>query len=108
MKFSQDVTLIGVVGKKGSGTLDNGDAWSTDRAELHVLSQFDEADAMAHGQTVNVYQIQDYAANYEAAKLLIDQRITIDFEMVAAKKLGQAPKMVARAFRAANSAKKAS
>lgn len=100
MKFSNTVTLLGVVGKKGNGTLDDGTAWATDRVELHCLTEFDSADSMAHGNTVQVHQIQDYNAHYDKAKACIGQKVVIDFELVASKKLGQAPKMVARSFSA--------
>ncbi len=98
MKFKNQLNLVGVVGKKGSGTLDNGQAWATDRVELHCLAAFDDSDSMSHGQTVVVHHIDDYAQNYENAKALIGQDIIIDFEMIAAKKLGQAPKLIARSF----------
>ena len=98
MKFEQTATLIGVVGKKGSGKLDNGNDWSTDRVELHCLAAFPDADQMAHGQTAMVYNVEDYAANYDRAKSLIDQRVTLQMEMVPAKKLGQPPRMVCIGF----------
>lgn len=98
MKFKNTVMLLGVVGKKGSGTLDNGQAWQTDRVELHVLSDFDSSKTNSVGKTVVVYQIQDFNENYQNAKSCVGQNIVIDFEMVASEKLGQAPKMMARSF----------
>lgn len=98
MRFEQTAVLIGVVGKKGTGTLDNGQQWTTDRVELHVLSAFSEADSMAHGQTVLQYAVENYAEHYEKAKALIDQQVVLQMEMQPAKKLGQAPKIVCNGF----------
>lgn len=98
MKFEQVAILIGVVGKKGTGQLDNGQQWSTDRVELHTLAGFPDSETMAHGQTAVVYQVENYAANYEPAKNLIDQQIILKMEMQPAKKLGQAPKIVCVGF----------
>lgn len=94
MKFQQIATLIGVVGKKGNGTLDNGNQWSTDRVELHVLVDFPSSDSMCHGKTVTVFNLEDYAKNYEFAKSLLDQEVILHMELVSAKKLGMAPKMI--------------
>lgn len=98
MKFEQTALLIGVVGKKGAGTLDNGQAWATDRVELHVLAPFSEADTMAHGQTVMQYNVENYAEHYERAKQCIDQQVVLHMEMVPAKKLGQAAKIMCTGF----------
>lgn len=106
--FPQEVTLIGVVGKKGSGKLDNGQDWATDRVELHCLTAFPDADTMAHGQTVIVHQVQDYNLNYEPAKSLVDQKVILDMAMIPAKKLGQAPRLQCQGFRAKSSTAKAS
>lgn len=105
MKFQNTLKLIGVVGKKGAGTLDNGQAWSTDRVELHCLSTFDDTDSMSHGQTVVVHNIENYAENYERAKQLVNRDIIVDFEMVAPKKPGASPKLVARGFHPVAAAK---
>lgn len=96
--FQQTVTLLGVVGKKGAGTLDNGQAWATDRVELHCLTAFPSDDSMAVGNTVSVYNVDDYAKNFEFAKSLVGQNIILHMEMIAAKKLGQAPRIVCRNF----------
>ena len=101
MNFNQEAVLIGVVGKKGSGKLDNGNEWSTDRVELHCLAPFDGSVSMAHGQSVVVYQVDDYAKNYDAAKALLDQKVLLRMLMIPAKKLGQAPKIICTAFEAA-------
>lgn len=98
MKFKQSLLLIGVVGKKGSGTLDNGGAWETDRIELHTLGSFDLSDSKAVGKTVTVYKVDDYDANFSKAVKCIDQMIVCDFEMIANKNPGQAPKLVCRGF----------
>ena len=101
MKYTQTANLIGVVGKKGAGQLDNGQTWETDRVELHCAVPFPESDTMAHGDTVMTFNVQDYAANYEKAKSLIGQPIMMEMEFVPAKKLGQAPKSVCLGFSAA-------
>lgn len=101
MKYSQTATLIGVVGKKGAGTLDDGKAWETDRVELHCAVPFPESDTMAHGDTVMTFNVQDYAAHYEKAKGLIGQMVTMDMELVPAKKLGQAARSICTNFYAA-------
>ena len=105
MKFDQTAILIGVVGKKGTGTLDNGKEWSTDRVELHVDTPFSESDTMAHGSTVTVYNVQDYAANYEKAKSCLHQQIILHMQMEPAKKLGAAPKFVCTGFDSAKPSK---
>lgn len=92
--------LIGVVGKNGKGNLDNGQAWETDRVELHVLSDFPATDAMAHGKTVTVHQVQGFQKHHGAALALIDQEIQLDIDLIPAKKLGAPPRMVCVAFRA--------
>lgn len=102
MYFEQNATLIGVVGKKGTGTLDNGNVWSTDRVELHLITPFLSTDTMAHGSTVTVVQVEDYAANYESAVALIDQEIVLQMVMVPSKKLGQPPRMICESFKAKN------
>jgi phosphoribosylaminoimidazole carboxylase (NCAIR synthetase) len=106
MKYTQTANLIGVVGKKGAGQLDNGQTWETDRVELHCAVPFPESDTMAHGDTVMTFNVQDFAAHYEKAKSLIGQPITMDMEFVPAKKLGQAPKSVCIGFYAALPASK--
>jgi hypothetical protein len=101
MKYTQTANLIGVVGKKGTGTLENGNQWSTDRVELHCAVPFPESDTMAHGDTVMTFNVENYAEHYEKAKSLIGQPITMDMEFIPAKKLGQAPKSVCIGFYAA-------
>lgn len=102
MNFEQVVTLIGVVGKKGNGRLDNGQEWSTDRVELHCLSEFPLSQTMAHGQTVIVYNVENYALNYDKAKACIDQKIVLQMQMQPALKLGAAPKMLCSGFELQN------
>ena len=92
--------LIGVVGKKGQGNLDNGQAWETDRVELHVLSDFPATDSMAHGKTVTVHQVQGFFQHHQNALNLLDQEIQLDIELIPAKKLGVPPRMVCVGFRA--------
>lgn len=99
MKFQNTVTLLGVVGKKGHGKLDNGEEWSTDRVELHVLSDFDSSDSMRHGQTVTVHKLEPFDEHYEKAKSCVGQRVVMDFELVAANKIGQGEKISLRAFK---------
>lgn len=101
MKYTQTANLIGVVGKKGTGQLENGQTWSTDRVELHCAVPFPESDTMAHGDTVMTFNVENYAEHYEKAKSLIGQPITMEMEFVPAKKLGQAPKSICVGFYAA-------
>lgn len=98
MKFEQKTVLLGVVGKKGSGQLDNGQAWHTDRVELHCIAPFPESDTMAVGDTVMTYSVDNFDLQFERAKSLIGQTITLQMEMIPAKKLGQAPKMICNSF----------
>lgn len=102
MKFIQEAMLIGVVGKKATGTLDDGKLWSTDRVELHVLTPFPDTDTMAHGNTVTCFAVQNYAENYDRAKSMIDQIIVLHMEMVPAKKLGQPSSFACRSFELAH------
>jgi len=108
MKFTQNVTLIGVVGKKGAGELDNGQKWETDRVELHVITPFPESDSMAHGSTVTCYQVQDYAKNYQDAKALVHQEVVLHLFMQPAKKLGQVGKIICEGFSPVKQHKQAS
>jgi hypothetical protein len=98
MKFDQTATLIGVVGKKGNGTLDNGQDWATDRVELHVITPFPDSDVSAFGSTVTCYQVADHDKNLGRAKACLGQEIVLSMEMVPAKKLGQAPKFICLDF----------
>lgn len=98
MKFQQTLTLLGVVGKKGTGTLDNGKGWETDRCELHCLTDFDASDAKTVGQTVTIYRVEDYNANFAKACAAVGQRIVCEFEMVASTKPGVMPKLALRSF----------
>ncbi|HEX8376756.1 MAG TPA: hypothetical protein VF602_02985 [Pedobacter sp.] len=98
MQFEQSAVLLGVVGKKGNGTLDNGQTWATDRVELHVITPFSDSDSMAHGSTVTTYAVEDYAEHYERAKGMLQQEIVLKMEMIPAKKLGAAPRMVCIGF----------
>lgn len=98
MKFQQKAILIGVVGKKGHGTLDNGQDWATDRVELHVITPFPESDTSAFGSTVTCYNVADHDKNLGRAKACLQQEIVLDMEMVPAKKLGAAAKFVCLDF----------
>lgn len=98
MRFEQTVILLGVVGKKGSGVMDNGQQWSTDRVELHCLSEFPETNEMSAGKTVVVYNVDNYNANFEKAKGCVDQQITLQMEMQTSLKIGATPKIVCTGF----------
>lgn len=100
IKFQQTLTLLGVVGKNGSGTLDGGKAWAHDHVELHVLTDFDSSDPKTLGQTVSVYKVEGYNANFVKASGCVGQRIVCEFEMVTSTKPGVAPRMVCRGFNA--------
>jgi hypothetical protein len=97
-RFEQNARLIGVVGKKGSGTLDNGALWQTDRVELHCAVPFPSDDPMATGETVVVYAVADFEKHYEMAKSLVSNPIVLRMELVPSKKLGAAPKMECYGF----------
>lgn len=98
MKFQNTLTLLGVVGKKGSGQLDNGKAWTSDRVELHFLVDFDVADAKTAGQTVAIYKLDGFDANYVRATACIGQRVVCEFQMVASTKPGVSPKVELKSF----------
>lgn len=100
MKFQNTLTLLGAVAKKGSGTLDNGKAWESNRVELHFLTDFDVADSKAVGQTTVIYKIADADAHFAKAVHCIGQRVVCDFEMVPSTKPGVAPKVELRGFNA--------
>ena len=101
-RFESNATLIGVVSKKGQGTFDNGNAWHTDRVELHCVVPFPEGDTNAIGDTVVMYQVEGHDQHIQMAKDCIGQQITLRMELQPAKKLGQAPKMVCYGFYPAN------
>lgn len=104
-QFEQQTTLLGVVGKSGAGTLDNGQKWETNRVELHCLTQFPESDSMAVGSTVAMHRLEDFNKHYENAKLLVGQKIVLIMEVVPSKKLGQPPRMACVGFKSASVAK---
>lgn len=105
-RFEQHATLIGVVGKKGSGQLDNGNMWATDRVELHCVIPFSADDQMAFGETVTTYAVEGHDQHIQLAKDCIGQPITLRMELQPAKKLGQAPKMVCYGFYPSNPERK--
>lgn len=98
MKMQTKATLIGVVGKKGSGKLDNGENWVTDRVELHVLNSFPESDESAFGSTVSVYAVADHDKHFGRARACLDKEIILDIDMVPAKKPGALPKYICTDF----------
>lgn len=98
MKFQIEGELLGVIGKKGTGTLEDGKAWSTDRVELHVITPFPDSDAMADGKTVTSYAVDDFDKNFARARAMLDKKIVLTIEMVPAKKLGMAAKFVCLDF----------
>ncbi|HTF85336.1 MAG TPA: hypothetical protein VL987_12210 [Cellvibrio sp.] len=98
MKFQNTLTLLGVVGKKGSGKLDNGQDWKTDRVELHFLTDFDLSDAKTAGQTVVVYKLDGFDANYERARGCVGQRVVCEFQMVTSTKPGAMPRLELKGF----------
>ncbi len=98
MKFEQEGELLGVVGKKGTGTLDNGNAWSTDRVELHIRTPFPESETMAFGETVTSYAVQNFDENFSRARAMLNKKVVLHMEMVPAKKLGQAARFICTGF----------
>lgn len=98
MKIQLEGDLLGVIGKKGSGTLDSGQAWTTDRVELHVITPFPESETMAEGNTVTSYSVDNFDENFNRAKAMIGKKIILHIEMIPAKKLGMAPKFVCIGF----------
>jgi len=96
--IQQTAQLVGVVPKNGSGTLDNGTAWSTDRVELHCLIPLDETKG-AKGMTSQIFKIQGCDANRDRAFALIGQNIVVELDLVAGNP-GQAPKLNPKTFRA--------
>ena len=98
MKFDQECVLLGVVGKKGKGTLDNGNEWETDRVELHALTPFPESETMAEGETVTAYAVQNFDENFPRAKAMVGKKIVLHMEMAPAKKLGQAARFICTGF----------
>lgn len=103
--FEQITTLMGVVGKSGSGQLDNGQKWETDRVELHCETEFPESDSMSHGSTVAMHRIEGYSKYYQAAKSLVGHKIALIMQIEPSKKLGQPPRIVCVGFKAANAQK---
>ena len=101
--IQQTAKLIGVEPKKGSGTLDNGNAWSSDRVDLHCVIALDETRG-AKGMTAQIFKIQGCDENSDAAFKAIGQQIVIDMELVAGRP-GQPPKLTAKSFRAVAAAK---
>lgn len=73
--------LTGVVPKLGSGKLEDGTPWSTDRVDLHVLTPLDESkDAVGHSTTI--YKLQGCNQNKDIAFSLVGSEILMECKMV--------------------------
>jgi hypothetical protein len=78
--FKQQVQLVGVIKKTGSGTLESGQAWSHDHVELHVLVKLDEEKG-GFGSSTVTHRVQGAEINFAKAKPLVSKTIEISFEM---------------------------
>ena len=106
--IKRKLVLLGVVGKKGSGLLQDGKPWETDRVELHCLDNFSDDMPNAVGQTVIVYKIQDHDKHFHAAQDCIGQEIYIHLKFKISTKPGVAPTLEPVSFSPSSSPKKVS
>ena len=73
--------LTGVVPKLGSGKMEDGTPWSTDRIDLHVLTPLDESkEAIGHATTI--YKLQGCNQHKQLASSLVGSDIIMDCKMV--------------------------
>jgi len=84
--------LLGVVPKKGSGTLEDGQKWETDRVDLHCLTPLDDSKG-ALGSTTSVYKLQGHDQHIDNAKSLVGKDVVLRLNMVT-KGSGSAPNLV--------------
>lgn len=96
--IQQRAILVGVHPKKGTGTLNDGSKWETDRVELHCLIPLDQTKG-AKGSSVQIFKVQDHDKYKDLAMSLLDQEIVIDISMVAGAP-GAAPKLTPLSFQA--------
>jgi len=73
--------LTGIVPKLGSGKLEDGTPWTTDRVDLHILTPLDESkDAI--GSATTVYRLQGCNQHKELASSLVGSDIIMDCKMI--------------------------
>lgn len=78
--FDIKASLIGFVPKKGTGVLDDGTPWTTDRVDLHCLTPLDSTRG-AKGYSSTIYKIPNCDANQELASNLVGKDIVISCDM---------------------------
>jgi hypothetical protein len=74
--------LTGFTPKNGTGILDDGTPWSTDRVDLYVQTPLDESKG-AKGSSTTTYKIQDCEKHKALASSLVGSEIIINCQMTA-------------------------
>jgi hypothetical protein len=74
--------LTGFYPKNGSGTLDDGTPWSTDRVDLYVQTPLDESKG-ARGTATTTYKIPGCEKHKTLADSLVGSKIVISCEMTS-------------------------
>ena len=72
--------LSGFAPKKGSGTLEDGTPWTSDRVELYCLTPLDETKG-SKGFATTTYKIQGCDNHKELASSLVGKPIVLNCEM---------------------------
>ena len=73
--------LTGFSPKFGTGKLEDGTPWSTDRIDLHCLTPLDETKG-SKGFATTVYKIQDCNAHKDLAASLVGTDIEMTCKMI--------------------------
>jgi len=79
--------LTGFTPKLGTGKLEDGTPWSTDRVDLHCLTPLDESKG-SKGYATTIYKVQDCNKFKELASSLVGSDIIMDCKMVNTGRAG--------------------
>jgi len=86
--FKTTSRLMGIVPKTGSGVIEsNGQKWSHDHVELHLLQDLD-SDKGALGQSTQIFKLQDCSANFDRLKSFVGQPVVVESKLVTSGKGG--------------------
>lgn len=92
--------LIGALPKKGTGTLESGESWSTDRVDLHCETPLDISKGGV-GFTSTTYRLEGHDKWRDTACSLVGQDVFLTVNLVSNGNAGNT-KMVCTGIQAAN------
>lgn len=85
--IEQQVSLLGVMPKKGSGKFDTGKEWKTDHVELHVLMPLD-TNKGGHGYGGQMVKLQDHDKWLPTVSGLVGKEVVLQSQIVTDGKGG--------------------